>query len=214
MLGTIAQVGLGLILVLFGATLSLYGVALLGGLIGGLSGYAFAPTIGDFIGLEGLVLEVVAALGGALVGIVIAYAVLSIAVAILSFLVGTLFAATTIVPNYLDASFIVELGAIIAIGVIAGLLALIFKRTLLMLVTALVGAALASLSVTIDDLQAAQTDLTIEPLAFEVASPLFLGLVILGILSQLGLFKISSVASFIASLPGSDEIEDRSGGAR
>lgn len=201
----------GFVLLFAGAALSVYGVAILGAVVGGGAGYLFAPTIGGAIGLEGTVAAVAATFIGALVGIVAAYVLLSMAVAALSFVAGT-YAGLVVAPVILGegAGAVLYLAALV-VGAVAAILGSILTRTVLVIVTSFVGATLASGSLTVADVADAGDGLVLDPLLFDVASPLFLGLFVLGVLVQFGLFKLGYVTRLVAVLPGASRIRDRRG---
>jgi hypothetical protein len=72
----------------------------------------------------------------------------------------------------------------------------------MIIITSFIGAALASRIVTFENLQTAQSEVTLDPIVFDPAAPIFLGLVVLGVLSQFGLFKLGYVAKLVTWLPG------------
>lgn len=199
----------GLILLFAGAALSVYGVAALGALLGGAGGYLFAPTAGAVIGLDGL-LAVLAVTGiGIVAGVVAAYLLLSVAVAAVSFLVGTYVGFVTVSPLLADGPGQLVAPIALGIGVAAAFLGTTLTRTVMIFVTSFVGAALASGSVTVADVEAAQSTLAIDPLLFELDSALFVVLLALGVLSQFGLFRFGYVARLVALLPGASVFRDR-----
>lgn len=197
----------GAVLLFFGAVLSVYGVALLGAALGAGGGYLFAPTIGGFVGLEGVLATAAAIPIGAIAGIVLTYLLLSFAVAAVSFLVGVYFGTVVIAPA-LGQAGIVGIGVGIGVGLLAAAVGSIMTKTMMILITSVMGAALVSRKLTLEALRAAQTDLAVEPLVFE-PDPLFVGLFALGVLSQLGLFKLGWVAKLVATLPGARRLRDR-----
>lgn len=203
----------GLVLLFAGAALSVYGVAALGALLGGGGGYLFAPSAGAALGIDGLLAVVVATGVGVLAGVAVAYLLLSLAVAVVGFLVGTY--AGFVVVSSLVGDWPGQLVAPVAlgVGVAAGFLGTTLTRTVMILVTSFAGAALASRSITAGDFEVAQSTLTLDPLLFDLASPLFLVLLGLGVLSQFGLFKFGYVARLVALLPGASALRDRDGEA-
>jgi len=206
---TVALVLGGAVLLFSGAALSVYGVALLGAVIGGSSGYLVAPTIGGLLGLEGLI-AVVAAVGvGAIAGIVATYALLSLAIAAVSFVVGTFLGVVAIAPALVDGPQLLVYPVAIGIGLAAAFLGLVMTKTAMILVTSAVGATLVSRSVTLADFRAAQAELSLDPLLFDLFAPLFLGLFALGVLSQFGLFKFGYVTKLVALLPGASVFRNR-----
>lgn len=198
----------GLILLFFGAVLSVYGVALLGAGLGAGGGYLFAPTIGGVVGVEGLLAIAVAVLVGAVGGVVLTYLLLSFAVAAVSFVVGTYFGLIFVAPAVGPSFGPVEILIGIGVGVLAAALGAFMTKTMMIVITSAMGAALVSRELTFRALQTAQTEFTIEPLVFE-PNALFLGLFVLGLISQFGLFKLGWVARFVAMLPGAVPLRDR-----
>lgn len=208
----VAVIVAGLVLLLAGAALSVYGVAILGAIVGGGVGYLFAPTIGGAIGLEGTLAAIGATGVGGLAGTVASYVLLSMAVATLSFVAGT-YAGLVVAPAVLgDGAGVLLYAAALAVGVVAALLGSFLTRTVLVLVTSFVGATLASTSLTLADVTAAGENLTLDPLLFDVAAPLFLGLFALGVLAQFGLFKVGYVTRLVGVLPGASVLHDRGRG--
>ncbi len=200
----------GAVLLLFGAALSVYGVGLLGVVVGGGAGYLFAPTIGGLLGVSGLG-GVAAATGlGIVVGLVVTYLLLSMAVAMVSFVAGVYAGLVVIVPMLGDGGMgLLAYPAAFVVGLAAAGLGAFLTRTVLVLVTAFVGATLASGSLTVADIAAAGENLALDPLLFEAASPVFLGLLVLGILTQFGLFKFGYVTKLVGILPGASVLTDR-----
>ncbi len=199
----------GAVLLFSGAALSVYGVALLGAAIGGSGGYLVAPAIGGLLGFEGLVAVVAAVVIGAVAGVVATYALLSFAIAAVSFVVGTFLGLVAIAPVLVDGPQLLVYPAALAIGIAAAFLGLVMTKTTMILVTSVAGATLVSRSITVADLQAAQTGLALDPLLFDLAAPLFLGLLTLGVLSQFGLFKLGYVTKLVTLLPGASVFRDR-----
>ena len=208
-LGSIGLVLGGAVLLFAGAALSVYGVVLLGTLLGGGGGYLVGPTVVAAAGLDGVTAVVGSVVLGAVAGGVLGYLLLSVAVAAMSFVVGTFVGATTLAPLLVDGGWHVEWGAAIAIGVAAAILGALLTKWMMGLLTAFVGAAFASRSLTIEQFAAARQALHPEPLLFDVASPVFLALVTLGILSQVGLFKFGYVTRIARYLPGSKALPGR-----
>lgn len=197
----------GAILLFFGAVLSVYGVALLGAILGAGGGYLLAPTIGGLAGLEGLLATVVAVPVGAIAGILLTYLLLSFAVAAISFVVGTYFGVIFVAPA-LGNSGLIAIGIGIGVGILAAAVGSIMTKTMMILITSAMGAALVSRQLTLGALETAQTEFTIEPLIFD-PGVVFLGLFVLGVLSQFGLFKLGYVAKLVALLPGAGRLRDR-----
>jgi hypothetical protein len=194
----------GVVLLFAGAALSIYGVGLLGVVVGGGSAFMLAPEFG----LQGVVLAAAVAVG-ALAGIVVTYLLLSIAIGMLGFAVGT-YVGLIVVDFVLDPSGIAPLAVgAVAIGLAAALLGTVFTRTTMVLVTSFLGGALASRSITLSDLETVQDEFTADPILFDLDAPLFLGLFALGVLSQFGLFKLGYVTKLVGLLPGASELTDR-----
>jgi hypothetical protein len=199
----------GFILLFFGAVLSVYGVALLGAVLGAGGGYLFAPTIGAQFGVEGAIATLVAIPVGMIGGILLTYMLLSFAVAAVSFGVGTYFGLVAVAPalGYSGGA----LGVLVAIGVgiAAAVSGTLLTKTMMVVITSAMGAALVSRQLTIEALRTAQSEFAVEPLVLELTDPIFVGLFALGILSQFGLFKLDWVTSLIARLPGARQLRNR-----
>ena len=194
----------GAVILFVGAALSIYGVALLGAVVGGGGGYLLAPELGF-----GATPQIAAAmLVGALAGIVLTYLLLSVAIGVLGFAVGS-YAGVVIAGAVLDPNLVVLAVAGLVTGVVTALLGTIFKRTTMIVITSFLGAALVSRKITLDGLETAQSEFTADPIVFDLAAPLFLGLFVLGVLSQFGLFKLGYVTTLISYLPGAEELTDR-----
>lgn len=199
----------GVVLLLAGAALSVYGVALLGALLGGGVGFTLAPTIGGALGVEGLGATVAGVVVGGAVGIVVAYALLSLVVAAAGFAVGSvlgLFVVTDIVGA---SGLLPEAGVAVATGLVVAFAAVLLTRTVLIFITSFVGGAVASTQIEMADLEAAADGPAIDPVVFAVDDPLFLGLFALGVLSQIGLFKLGWFGRIAAALPGASVLTDR-----
>lgn len=197
----------GVVLLLFGAALSIYGVALLGLVVGSGGGYLVGPTVGSFLNIDGTA-ALAAGIGiGAIAGLVVTYLILRMAIVAFSFVVGTYLGVVAIAPA-MDEGTIVTILLGIGIGIAAGALGLFMKRTAMVLITSFVGAALASRSITESHLATASADFTVDPLLFDPAGLIFAGLLILGILTQLGLFKLGYVAKIVKLLPGASVLRD------
>lgn len=205
----IAVIVLGAVLLFAGAALSVYGVALLGAVVGGSGAFLLAPTIGGAVGVEGIALTAGVLLAGAAVGVVLAYTLLSMVVAGAGFAVGTFVGLNVINPLFVSGEWYVEVGAAVGVGLVAAFLGMLVTKTMLVGVTAFVGAAFASTQVTPDSLQAAADGPTIDPLLVDVADPVFAGLFVLGLLAQIGLFRFGYVSKLTALLPGARVIRNR-----
>jgi len=198
----------GVVLLLAGAALSIYGVGALGLLLGGGGGFLVAPTIGDIVGLTGLPATAAAIVIGGLVGVAVTYVLLSMAVAAISFVVGAYLGLVISDPVVGAQGLPMTIAVVLAVGVAAAFLGMFLMRTSMIVITSFVGAALASQSITLEKLETVQTDVTIDPLLFDPTDPLFLGLAVLGVLSQFGLFKLGYVTKLVTWLPGAIVLSD------
>lgn len=199
----------GAVLLFFGAVLSVYGVALLGAVVGAGGGYLLAPTVGGFVGVEGLVATAVAIPIGAVAGILLTYLLLSFAVAAISFAVGSYFGMVAVAPALGSTETIAAVGIAAGVGLAAAVLGSLMTKTMMVFITSAMGAALVSRQLTISGLRTAQSDLTLDPLIFEPTAPIFLVLFALGVLSQFGLFKLGWVTGIVARLPGARQLRNR-----
>lgn len=200
----------GLVLVLFGAALSVYATALLGVLIGAAGGYVLAPQLLGVVGAGGVVGLAVAVVAGGALGAVLASVALSVATAVPSFVVGAYLGLYAVTPLF-TAGGLVRYPVAVATGVAGAALGLMLTRVALTFVTAFVGAALASGSVTLADFTAARDGFSPDPILFDplattpvavVEVPLFGALFALGVLSQIGLFELGWVTRLAAAIPG------------
>ncbi|QZA88768.1 phosphate ABC transporter permease [Salinarchaeum sp. IM2453] len=206
---TVALVLIGLVLLFSGAALSIYGVALLGIVLGAGGGYLIAPEVGGIIGVAEPVSYILTAGTGALLGAILAYAVLSLAVAVVSLGAGIYLGNVVLVPDFIEGAWYVEWGAALGVGLLLALLTLIFTKTVMIIVTSAIGSALASRSVTMDDIQMVHDNATIEPILFDPYAPLFIGLFVLGVLSQVGLFRLGYVTRLAKILPGASVLRNK-----
>lgn len=191
----------GLILVFFGAALSVYSVVLLGLLLGGFGGYLLAPEVLALVGsLEGTVGIAVIVLIGAGIGMFLAYSALTFVVGGAGFLVGA-FLGRFLVTPLMDGGVLIAIGAVIIGGVVGAWVGVVLTKTGLIVISSFIGAAVASRSLTLSSLDAVRVDWSIEPLLFDPLAPVFLGLFLLGILSQFGLFKLGWVTKIGALFP-------------
>lgn len=94
-------------------------------------------------------------------------------------------------------------GVTLVVGLVAALLGMLLTRWMTVIITSIIGAALASRLLTLDQFAAVQQLIHLEPLLFYFRLPVFVALVLLGILSQLGLFRFGYVARIARTLPGS-----------
>ncbi len=199
----------GLVLLFVGAALSNYGVAVTGMAVGGGTGYLVAPTVGAAAGLGSPVAIVVAVLGGIVAGVLLTRLLFSFAVGGISLLVGLFVGLTVVVPLFVTGAWYVEIGVAIAVAMFSALLGLVLTKTMMVVITAFVGSLLASQSITAEQLLAAQANVTMEPLFFEPTAPVFVGLFVLGVLTQFGLFKFGYVAKLLKILPGGRALRNR-----
>lgn len=200
----------GLVLVFFGAALSVYATALLGLLIGAAGGYVVAPTVLGAVGAGGFVGLAAAVVVGGTLGAVLAYVALSVATAVPSFVVGAYIGLYVITPVFTEGGLVRYLVAIVA-GVAGAFVGFTLTKFALTFITAFVGAALASGSVAFADVTAARDGLSPDPILFDplattpvvgVEIPLFGALVLVGLLSQIGLFRLGWVTRLAAVVPG------------
>ena len=211
-MSTLTAIGLivgGAILLFSGAALSIYGIGLLGAILGGGAGYLLAPTVASAAGVSGTVGLVVAVLIGAVAGILLTYSLLSLAIAAMSFVVGVLFGMNVVAPMLDNGSLLMEVGVALGAGLVIAGIGMFLTRTMMVLITSFIGAALASRSLTMSEFRAAQEEFHLEPLVFELTAPLFVGLFVLGVLSQFGLFKLGYVTKLTAILPGATVLRDK-----
>lgn len=198
----VAFVLAGIALLLSGTALSVYGVVALGLAAGAGGGYLVGPAVGAALGLEGVAAAGTAAALGAVVGGLGSYLVLSAAVSLLGFVVGSSLTLAAIAAVAPEGGWPLEWGLAVAVGLVAAVLGLVLTRWVTAAITAVVGAALASQSLTPDTVLAAGETLALEPLLFDVTSPLFLALVALGLLSQFGLFSLGTLPRLVRAVPG------------
>lgn len=202
----------GLGLAFFGAALSSYSVTLMGFLIGAGGGYLIAPDILAIVGTAtGLVAVATVALIVGAIGAAIAYSTLAFAVAVPGFLVGA-FLGRYLVTPLMEWGMILGIVAAVGGGIIGAWVGVVMTRTGLIVISSFFGAALASRSLTLEQLGVARAELALEPVLFDPLSPLFLGLFILGVLAQFGWFKFGYVTKLWAVVPslrrGARESED------
>ena len=147
---------------------------------------------------------------GGLLGAALAYVALSFATSVPSFVVGAYVGLYVVTPLFTGGGLVRYPFAILG-GVLGAVLGLTLTKFALMFVTSFVGAALASRSLTPAAFRAAREGPAVEPLLFDplattavldVGLPLFGVLFVLGILSQLGLFRLGWVAGLATVLPG------------
>ena len=197
----------GLLLAFVGAAVSVYAVTLTGVLVGAGAGYLAAPSLAGLIAVDGLLLTGAAAALGAAVGGFLAYAGLSFAVVAIGGLVGGFAGRFAVGPMYAADATGIEgtlllVGATLAGVAVGALFGFVLSRTTLVVSTAFIGAAFASRSITPATLDAATAQTSVEPLLFDVTAPLFLAVLVLGALSQVGLFRFGYVTKLVGLLPG------------
>jgi len=179
----IALVVGGLVLAFAGAALFKYTVAAVGVLAGGSGGYLLASTLA----LEPMLMAA-AALVGALVGVFLLFSVITTVAMIPGFVLGSYVAASVVGLD--GASLGLQTAGLTLLGGIAGaaICGLLFKRVLPIL-TALLGAALATQAWTIDAFTRAASSLDPSPVMIEPGVP-FAAVVVAGTLTQYGLLKL------------------------
>ncbi|WP_290815237.1 phosphate ABC transporter permease [Halovivax sp.] len=205
----VAPVAIGAVLLIAGATLSRYGVALMGALLGAGGGYLAAPTVGAAIGVGGVAASAVGIAAGIVVGVVAAHLLLSVAVAAIGFGVGTYIGLTILAPVLVDGAWYVEWGAAVGIGVAVALAGMVLTHTTMIVLTSVIGAALTSRSLTLEAFEEARAATSVDPLLLDAADPIFLGLVVVGLSVQIGLLKLGYVGRLVARLPGAAMGRDR-----
>lgn len=208
----VALVVVGLVLAFGGAALSIYAVGLLGFAIGAGGAFVLAPQLLGAAGAQGLPAMAAVVLVGGVLGAALAYSALSFATAVPAFVVGAFIGLKMVSPLLLDGGLL-RFGVAFAVGVVAALVGFTLTKYALVGISAFVGAALASRVLTPASFQAAREGFTVDPLLFDPFAPLFLAVFALGLLSQVGLFRLGWVAKLAAYLPGvgrafRDEQED------
>lgn len=198
----VAPVGIGLLLLVAGATLARYGVALMGALVGAGGGYLAAPTVGGFVGVSGLAASAAGIALGIVVGVLVAHVLLSLAVAAVGFGVGTYMGLTVLAPVLVDGAWYVEAGAALAIGATIALAGMTLTNLTMMALTSFVGAALVSRSLTFEQFGQAQATTSLEPLLFDASDPAFLWLLAAGMGVQIGLLRLGYARRIVTILPG------------
>lgn len=200
----------GLVLVFFGAALSVYATALLGFIIGAGGGYVLAPQLLGTIGAGGIVGIAAAVVVGGLLGAILAYVALSFATAVPGFVVGAYIGLYVITPIFTDGGLVRYLVMIVA-GVVGAFVGFTLTKFALMFITAFIGAAFASGAIALQNFVAIRESFSLDPILFDPLGttevvgfdvPLFGALFVLGVLSQIGLFKLGWVTRFAAVIPG------------
>lgn len=208
-IAAIALVLGGAVLLFSGAALSVYGTGLLGAVLGGGAGYLVAPTIASAVGVEGVAGFGVAVLAGAAVGIGVTYVLLSMAIATMAFVVGIYLGVVAVNPIVGSGSLPVTVLVGLGTGVALAFLGMFLTRTTMVIISSFIGAGLASRSITLDGITTAADNFpNLDSIVFDAGSPLFLGLFVLGMLSQFGLFRLGWVTKIVAVLPGATLLED------
>lgn len=179
----IALVVGGLVLAFAGAALFKYTVAAVGLLSGGAGGYLLASALA----LEPMLMAA-AALVGALVGVFLVFSLLTTVATIPGFVLGSYVAASVVGLD--GASLGLQTAGLTLLGGIAGaaICGLLFKKVLPIL-TALLGAALATRAWTIDAFTEAASSLDPSPVMIEPGVS-FAAVVVVGTLTQYGLLKL------------------------
>ncbi|SNR48574.1 phosphate ABC transporter permease [Halorubrum vacuolatum] len=209
----------GVLLAFIGAAVSVYAVTLTGVLIGAGAGYLLSPTLVGLVTVDAVALTGGVVIAGAAVGGFLAYAGLSFAVVAIGGLIGAFLGRFAVGPLYAADAAGVEgtlllVGATLAGLAVGALFGFVLSRTTLVVSTAFLGGALASRALTAESFEAAVEGVTVEPILFDVTSPAFLAIFVLGVLSQFGLFKFGYVTRLVGILPGaarwtvSDDRED------
>lgn len=199
----------GAVLLFSGAALSVYGTGLLGAVLGGGGGYLVAPTIAGVVGVTGPLGIGVAVLVGAAIGIAVTYMLLSVAIAAMAFIVGIYLGVVAVTPVVGSGSLPVTVLVGLGTGVALALLGMFLTRTTMVIITSFIGAGLLSRSITLDGITTAADNFpNLDTIVFDAGEPLFLGLFVLGVLSQFGLFKLGWVTKIVAVLPGAILMED------
>lgn len=186
----------GVALLLSGTALSVYGIVA----VGLAAGAGAGSLVGPALGLEAVGPGVAAAVGAAVGGLG-SYLLVSVAVSLLGFAVGTPLALAALSSSSAAAGWLPEWGGAVAVGLVAAVLALVLTRWVIAAITAVVGAALASRALTPEGLLTARESLTLEPLLFDVGSPAFLALVAVGLLSQFGLLSLGTLPRLLRTVP-------------
>lgn len=179
----IALVVGGLVLAFAGAALFKYTVAAVGLLSGGAGGFLLASTLAlDPVAMAG------AAVVGALVGVFLVFSLITTVATIPGFVLGSYVAATVVGLD--GAGLGLQTAGLTLLGGIAGaaICGLLFKKVLPIL-TALLGAALATQAWTIDAFTRAASSLDPSPVMIEPGVP-FAAVFVAGTLCQIGLLKL------------------------
>ncbi|MFC6614500.1 phosphate ABC transporter permease [Halopenitus salinus] len=192
---------IGLVLAFVGAAVSVYAVTLTGFLIGAGVGHLAAPNLAGLLGVEGLLASAAAVAIGGGIGAVLAYVGLSFAVMGIGAIVGAFVGRFVVGPLYVEGTILL-VGATLAGMAVGAIVGIVLTRTTLVFSTAFIGAALASRSLTPGDFEAATDPIALEALVIDPTAPAFLAVFVLGVLSQVGLFKFGYVTKLAAIVPG------------
>ncbi|MFA9518555.1 phosphate ABC transporter permease [Halopenitus sp. H-Gu1] len=192
---------IGLLLAFVGAAVSVYTVTLTGFLIGAGVGYLAAPNLAGVLAAEGLLLSAAAVIIGGAIGAFLAYAGLSFAVLGIGAVVGAFVGRLVVGPFYVEGTLFLA-GATLAGMAVGAVVGFVLTRTTLVFSSAFIGAAFASRSLTPADFTAATDPIALDPLSFDPTAPMFLAIFVLGVLSQIGLFKFGYVRKLTAIVPG------------
>ncbi|MFC3958531.1 phosphate ABC transporter permease [Halovivax cerinus] len=203
----VAPVAIGIVLLIAGATLARYGVALMGALLGAGGGYMVAPTVATAAGVGELVASGIGITIGIVVGVLVAHMLLSLAIAAIGFGIGTYLGLTVLAPILVDGAWFVEAGAAIAIGAGVALAGMTLTNTTMIALTSFIGAALASRTLTFESFAQAQSAASLDPILFDATEPLFLALAVVGILIQIGLLKLGYAKKIVGVLPGAGSLD-------
>jgi len=207
----------GLVLVFFGAALSVYATALLGFLMGAGGGYVLAPQLLGAFGAGGLVGLAAAVLVGGVAGAALAYVALSFATSVPAFVVGAYVGLFVITPIFTEGGLVKYLVMVVA-GIGGAVIGFTLTKFALMFITSFVGAALASGAVGLANLAAARDAFSPDPILFDPLAtttlagaevPLFGALFALGVLSQVGLFRLGWVTHLATVVPGIGRVVGR-----
>ncbi|WP_254863252.1 phosphate ABC transporter permease [Halovivax gelatinilyticus] len=206
----VAPIVIGIVLLFAGATLSRYGIALMGALVGAGGGYLAAPTVASTAGIGTLAASAAGIALGIVVGVIAAHLLLSFAVGMIGFGVGTYVGLTVLAPILVDGAWYVEAGVGVAIGIAVAVAGTIMTHYTMIALTSFLGAALSSRSLTFEHFEQAQEATSLDPILFDAGEPLFLGLLAVGIGLQVGLLKLGYATWFVRRLPGAGMGRDRS----
>lgn len=173
----------GIVLAFAGAAIFKYTVTLVGFLSGAMAGYLVA----GYVALDPLLMAGATVVAGVL-GVILAFSLITTVATLPGFMFGSYVAATVLGLSTSNLG-IESIGLTLVGGVIGAAIAgLLFKKVLPILM-AFVGAALATQAWTYEGFVTAADTLDPAPVLFE-PTPLFIGVVVVGALSQYGLVKL------------------------